>query len=375
MSEPKLKRCSKGDYCVHGMGCWQPATTDHFHKSKRLKDGLQGVCKACRNEAHPPLTPRLIKRRRASELAKQGLKECSRLDKCVHPKGAIQPMTNEHFDKSKTRKDGFEYVCRACRKEDYAQKHPLTPYKNRLIEIAELADKGLKRCTKCEQIKPMTNEYFNKSSDRKDGLQAYCKVCKSDLYQDKREHYNQLSYLWTKRNREKRLDIQARYRNRNREELRKKGRAYSKANRQKHKERSRQWRQNNPDKARLTKHRRRTRERSLPYTFTLDQQERMFNYFDHSCAVCGIPQDMFTPLELDHWIPLNSDDCPGTVATNMIPLCGNRHGFANLTGCNPSKSDKHPLDWLIDTHGNRKGRAIYDRIQAYFAWVLEQDED
>ncbi len=41
------KRCTRGDNCVHPMGCIQPATAEHFHRSKKCKDGLFTQCKAC----------------------------------------------------------------------------------------------------------------------------------------------------------------------------------------------------------------------------------------------------------------------------------------------------------------------------------------
>lgn len=47
---PPLKRCSRGDQCVHPMGCWQPATTVYFHSNKTQPDGLHKWCKTCRAE-------------------------------------------------------------------------------------------------------------------------------------------------------------------------------------------------------------------------------------------------------------------------------------------------------------------------------------
>lgn len=42
-----LKRCGKGDNCVHPMGCWQPSNAEYFHKSKLERDGLKSWCKEC----------------------------------------------------------------------------------------------------------------------------------------------------------------------------------------------------------------------------------------------------------------------------------------------------------------------------------------
>lgn len=45
-----LKRCSKGDNCVHPDGCLLPATSEYFPRNKRTKDGLTAYCKACNYE-------------------------------------------------------------------------------------------------------------------------------------------------------------------------------------------------------------------------------------------------------------------------------------------------------------------------------------
>jgi hypothetical protein len=63
---------------------------------------------------------------------------------------------------------------------------------------------------------------------------------------------------------------------------------------------------------------------------------------------------------MDHWIPLSSPGCPGTVATNMVPLC---HGIG---GCNNSKCDRDPQGWLLEKFGERKALEILERIPAYF---------
>lgn len=43
-------------------------------------------------------------------------KTCGHKEKCVHPLGADQPATNEHFANDKSKPDGLSTVCKACRK-------------------------------------------------------------------------------------------------------------------------------------------------------------------------------------------------------------------------------------------------------------------
>lgn len=70
-----------------------------------------------------------------------------------------------------------KYPGKKTRKEwepNYFKKH------NRLVEIAELAKQGLKRCPEgsgCGEILPYSE--FNKSSETKDGYQLKCRVCHS----------------------------------------------------------------------------------------------------------------------------------------------------------------------------------------------------
>ena len=116
------------------------------------------------------------------------------------------------------------------------------------------------------------------------------------------------------------------------------------------------------------------RKNALPNTFTPEQWEQCLSYFDHSCAVCGTPQDLFIQLQADHWIPLFNDDCTGTVMSNMIPLCGGSK-FNSHTGCNQSKGCKDPMEWLEYKYDTRKAQQIYNRIIDYFAWVESQDKN
>jgi hypothetical protein len=71
---------------------------------------------------------------------------------------------------------------------------------------------------------------------------------------------------------------------------------------------------------------------------------------------------------MDHWIALSDPrpDNPGTVPTNIVPLC---HGIG---GCNNRKSNRDPVEFLETEFGVRRARQILTRINAYFAWVKEQ---
>lgn len=123
-----------------------------------------------------------------------------------------------------------------------------------------------------------------------------------------------------------------------------------------------------PERYRLRSNQRRARKRALPDDLTLEQWQRAVDYFNGCCAVCGRQlKDMFQThtSSMDHWIPLTSGGA--TLATNIVPLC---HGVG---GCNNSKRDRLPEDWLVWKFGKHRAATILARVNAYFASVREQD--
>jgi hypothetical protein len=119
---------------------------------------------------------------------------------------------------------------------------------------------------------------------------------------------------------------------------------------------------------RLYQSMRRTRVQELPATFTPEDEAFMLQYWSYACAACGNQNGFEWFLALDHWIPVKSPECPGTIATNMIPLC---HGTG---GCNNSKHNLPPEEWLVRRFGARKAKAIAKKVQEYFAIVQARQE-
>jgi hypothetical protein len=112
---------------------------------------------------------------------------------------------------------------------------------------------------------------------------------------------------------------------------------------------------------------RRAFERHLPSAFTPHDWERCLSYWNNSCAVCGRPRGLWHTIAADHWIALSDPrpNNPGTVPTNIIPLC---HG---IDGCNNSKHDNDATEWLTRKYGRRKAKKILERIQKYFDSLKE----
>lgn len=115
------------------------------------------------------------------------------------------------------------------------------------------------------------------------------------------------------------------------------------------------------DHYRIRDQRNRAKELGLEATMRTNDWLACVRYFDGVCAYCGKPPglfDMGMTLHADHFIPLASPGCPGTVAYNIIPACQD---------CNSQKGDQNPYVWVPGRFGVRKGAFILSKIEAYFA--------
>lgn len=119
-------------------------------------------------------------------------------------------------------------------------------------------------------------------------------------------------------------------------------------------------------KKRLWQARRKARKLGLPDTFTAEQRLFMLQYWGYACAICGNQEGFVWTLADDHWVPISHPACPGTVATNMIPLC---HGQG---GCNNAKHDTDPHTWLLQRFDPRKVARIEKAIATYVVIVAER---
>lgn len=239
---------------------------------------------------------------------------------------------------------------------------------------------NLKLCAKCGEWKPL--DQFNKVASTSEKLRGTCKKCSA-----KRD----LEYA--RSHPEKSRDRQRRYRDAHPDKVRERKRQYAKANQERARERGHRWhlqnpesrrerylrwkqnnpekyrerrekyRRNNPDVVRAYHSRRRARKLDLLDSFTAADWQYAVNHFGGHCAVCGQQPGLWHTLAADHWIPLASPDCPGTVAWNIVPLCHATKDGAG--GCNNSKGSKPPAEWLAGAFGKRKGRAILKRIERY----------
>jgi len=237
------------------------------------------------------------------------------------------------------------------------------------------SDPDWKRCSECKQYFPRTTEYFHKCKYRVDGLNNWCKACRHKHQLSIRAAKHDYDQIYVALNYEKITERNHNYRLSNADEIKRRKREAYQRNRIKVLAKQREY-NSRPDKrdqrnrtANLAWHRRRARLLSLPVTFTAQDWQRALDYFGGCCAICGSPPGLWHVIAKEHWISLNDprEDNPGTVPTNILPMCHSRkHGEG---GCNNLKGDADPVEWLIQRLGRGKAAKKLKEIEAYFEWV------
>jgi hypothetical protein len=260
------------------------------------------------------------------------------------------PATLEYFIPNTRNKSGICARCRTCAAE---VRRLQTVARQERYTQARADVPAVKRCSICGNEYPATTEYFYGRKGTRDGLRNECQKC----LEDRNRRWQDANHERVLANARRRTNN---YRGRNRSAVLKN---------------TREWKANNPDKIKnyrdanrgnfaVYSRRRKDRVAGLPNLLTPEQWQFALDYFGHCCAVCGRPLDgLFHTPAIDHWIPVSNPECPGTVATNTVPLC---HGIG---GCNNSKGPKDPEDWLVTMLGSKGAHKILSKINLYFASV------
>lgn len=233
-----------------------------------------------------------------------------------------------------------------------------------------------KKCPACKRKKSL--DLFSASKNRKDGHDGQCKECRKKYRQANRDRMISAATKWNLENPGKASASIRKWQKNNREKVNAKRRvsrrAYYKSNRREILDKRKQkYQQAHPskernndiatlrEKKRVIKLLYRARRDGLPDTFTSQQWRACLVHFNECCAACGRPLNgLFHKAHADHWIPLSSPACPGSIVSNIVCLCG------GLDGCNQSKGDKDPIQWLIRKFGHEQGNQINAKVQAYF---------
>ncbi len=214
----------------------------------------------------------------------------------------------------------------------------------------------MKKCSKCGEEKPATVEYFSRDKRNPDELRYACKSCQIE-YNKRHRSESPVKYQAKKREQNKH------YQKSNPEKVKHLRKRWKKENPEKVKAYHRRYAEKHPEKLAETLRRRRSKKANIPCSFTSEDESSALRYFNGCCAVCGRPlRDLFGEHypAMDHWIPVSSPDCPGTIPTNMVPLC---HG---IDGCNNKKSNADPVEWIKKQYSKQAAHKILDRISSYF---------
>ncbi len=231
-----------------------------------------------------------------------------------------------------------------------------------------------KICTVCGQSFPYTAEFFPIYKSRgKRCLRGACRPCwragRKAHNDATREQDRQRRRNWRQANPDKVTTQKKRSHERNREHDLARSKRWRDSNLEHAREVCRdayyQDRGKYIRKAMLNTIKRMARKRNLPDMFTDADWQRALEYFGGCCAICGRPAGLWHTIAMDHWIPLSAHDCPGTVASNIIPLC---HG---IDGCNNSKGNRNPVTWLTAKLGKTKAGRKLVEISAYLDSVRE----
>jgi len=254
-----------------------------------------------------------------------------------------------------------------------------------LNDITTPNDAPLKRCTGCGETK--SHSEFSKDKAQRDGLQLHCKQCNAKYRSENSDKISERRARWYRENAAKIREYQARYSRENAakererharyyrenaDEVRESQARYQRENPAKVRECQARWHQANPAKTRAENHRRRATKRALPSQWSDVDVQRMLAYWGNRCAICEQrvePNNAFYYLAQDHWIPITSPECPGTVPCNMLPLCHSKIG--NALGCNSAKHDADPIAWLHRLYPDdpKLVAKILARIAKYFKYA------
>jgi hypothetical protein len=148
-------------FCPGCSDCW-PVTPEFWNKSSKRTDGLQRLCRACQLEREKgdicllfPDTPS---------------KACGG---CKQHK----PLTRHFWHCSPDKKDGFATKCKVCSNKIKRIGRDNLKVVAPVISLTKNATITHKRCTCCQQTKPLVRQYWHRSAGHKGGYASHCKDC------------------------------------------------------------------------------------------------------------------------------------------------------------------------------------------------------
>lgn len=307
-----------------------PLTPEYWHRDSGRKCGFRTRCRECE----------LAIKRGDLVVLKSRIEGDPDILKFCHTCQTWMPATTEYFSVHKGGLHGLRTPCKSC----------CSLIKRGLLVTIDpfKCEDGYKRCVQCQECKPATPEYFETDKRSLDGLGSPCRTCSRENGKKKRAA--------------------------NPEKKREEGRVYREKFPDKMRFFRNRWKQEHPEKGSAYSHTRNAKKRNLPYQWEGDDILCMMDYWEHRCCICGQPADFWHVIAYDHWIPISDQrpDNPGTVPWNMLPMCHSKAGANGLCGCNNSKGNKDPRQWITEKLGKKAAGKKLAEIEAYFEWIRKQ---
>ena len=107
-----------------------------------------------------------------------------------------KPPTPEYFRRNASTASGLDCYCKDCRKiymrgyrqiyrlwlrrceRNYRQTRRFLRMDFEAASLPFVPKAKEKRCPRCQELKPLTREYYHRALSRPDGFQTYCKACR-----------------------------------------------------------------------------------------------------------------------------------------------------------------------------------------------------
>ena len=279
------------------------------------------------------------------------------------------PLDSFNYSDKSRNLEWRRHECKQCLSVKHKKCRLAIIEKNKLVIDYDLIDFSMKKeCSVCKKI--LTLEYFYKDIESRDGFSGDCSSCSKGKhkkwYENNKEFAIQRIKEWGERNPEKVSTYKAKYARENPEKVRKSQRDFYQNHLEEERERSRKKKNIRDEIIRGARYR--ARKLGLPDNWHRINGDFAFRYWHYACAVCGKENGMWNIIAFDHWIPIAREDCPGTIPTNMLPLCHlTKNAPFNSPCCNNSKGAKDPVLWLKDKLGSRKAKTKLQEIEEFFA--------
>lgn len=295
-----------------------------------------------------------------------------------------KPATTEYFYKDIHSIGGFRNPCKVCWSRIAKEKYKNDPSK-RLAYSRKYAEEHPNYSKDYyynhkDEVTIKQKEYYKKNREH---LLEYSKnyvkehhdevLRKAKIYYfEHKETRLEYSRVWRNNNRKHISEYSKLYNIKHNTEVRKRNKKYREEHKEELAEKSKIYHKKHPEVYRECIRRRRSRKANLPFNFTKEDEQFALNYWDYKCAICGKKLNLSdrTAWAMDHWIALSDPrpDNPGTVKTNMLPMCN------GVSSCNLFKHNNDPIEWVYRTFPETANK-ILDDINTYFKLVILKTSD